>query len=137
MALNCYRLLAASFALSIPACALAQSTLEGQEKNVLNLTKASWAHFRDYDGKQLIYFTHLEAYRCAIKSVRYSLNGDGLDREWPLQPCDPDKPHEIATDKPYISLPLNSAQSITLRLTFADGSTSDLTRIAASNKLME
>ena len=137
MALNSRSLLATCFALSLPACALAQGTLEGQEKHVLNLTKGSWAHFRDYDGQQLIYFTHLEAYRCAIDAVRYSLNGDSLDHEWKLQPCDPDQPNAITTDRPFIALPLGSAESISLQLTFPDGSTSELTRIGANNKLIE
>ncbi len=43
---------------AIPARrANAQSNLERQEKHIINLTKSSWAHFRDYNGRQLIYFT--------------------------------------------------------------------------------
>jgi len=114
----------------------AQASLEGQEKRVLNLTKSSWAHFRDFDGRQLIYFTHLESYRCAIKAVRYSLNGDALDRAWRLQPCDPGKPHAITTDRPYISLPLGSAKTIALELTFDDGSKSSITRIGVNNEII-
>ena len=88
---------------SLPATSAgAQSVLVGQEKNVLNLTKSNWAHFRDFNGRQLIYFTHLEAYRCGIILVSYSLNGDALDRVWQLQPCDPTKPHHITTVRPYI-----------------------------------
>lgn len=137
MAPHCYKWLAACLVWSLATCASAQTTLDGQEKRVLNLTKSSWAHFRDFNGKQLIYFTHLEAYRCAIKSVRYSLNGDALDRQWALQPCDPAKPHNIETDRPYVSLPLQSAQSITVELTYLDGSKSALTRIASDNRLIE
>ena len=137
MAPHCYKWLAACLVWSLATCASAQTTLDGQEKRVLNLTKASWAHFRDFDGKQLIYFTHLEVYRCAIKTVRYSLNGDALDRLWRLQPCDPDKPHHITTDRPYVSLPLGSARSITLELTYLDGSKTAPTRIGADNKLID
>ncbi len=128
--------LAALFVLLPADRARAQSSLEGQEKRVLNLTKSSWAHFRDFDGRQLIYFTHLESYRCAIGAVRYSLDSDVLDRQWQLQPCDPKNPNAIATDKPYISLPLGSAKTIAVELTFKDGSKSDIARIDANNKIV-
>lgn len=137
MAPKAQSLLAAILAWSVPCCAMAQSALEGQEKHVLNLTKSSWAHFREFEGRQLIYFTHLEVYRCGIGAVRYSLNGDALDRVWALQPCGRDRPNEITTDRPYVSLPLGSAQSISLRLTFADGSKSELIRIGVNNRLLE
>lgn len=96
------------------------------EKQILGITKDSWIGFRDYNGRQLVYFTHLEAWRCGIARVRYSINGDGLDQEWTLQPCDPDNPNTVTTVKPYISLPFGSAQSVSVQLTFADGSQSDV-----------
>lgn len=114
----------------------AQSSLLGQEKRVLSMTKGSWAHFRDYNGRQLIYFTHLESYRCGLAKVQYSLNGDALDRIWKLQPCDPAKPHNITTDRPYITLPLGTARSISIRLTFEDGSSSEIIRVSSDNQLM-
>ena len=110
--------------------------LVGQEPKLLDLTRGSWAYFRDYNGRQLIYFTHLEVYRCGISRVRYSLNGDALDREWTLQPCDPNNPNAITTDKVYISLPLKTAESISVRLTFKDGKQSPIVRIGADNKLI-
>ncbi len=121
-------------ALAIPAHA--QNPLLGQEKRVLSLTKGNWAHFRDYGGNQLIYFTHLESFRCGIQGVRYSLNGDALDRVWRLQPCDPLKPHHITTNRPYITLPPGSARSISVQLTFEDGSTSEIVRVSSDNQLM-
>lgn len=116
--------------------ALAQSPLSGQEKKLLNMTRGTWAHFRDYNGRQLIYFTHLEAYRCGISQVRYSLNSDALDREWTLQPCDTSKPHNITTNKPYISLPPGTARTIAVQVTFSDGSKSKIVRIGVDNKLL-
>jgi len=111
--------------------------LAGQEPKLLDLTRGSWAYFRDYNGRQLIYFTHLEVYRCGIAKVRYSLNGDSLDREWKLQPCDPTKPNQVMTDKVYISLPLKTAQSISVRLTFKDRRDSPIVRISADNRLIQ
>lgn len=108
----------------------------GMEPKILDLTRASWAYFRNFNGQQLIYFTHLESYRCGIDRVSYSLDSDALDREWRLQPCDPARPNEITADKPYIALPPGTAGSITLQLTFRDGSKSDLVRINSRNKLV-
>lgn len=110
--------------------------LVGQEPKLLDLTRGSWAYFRNYNGRQLIYFTHLEVYRCGITKVRYSLNGDALDREWKLQPCDRANPNQVTTDKVYISLPLKTAQSISVRLTYNDGRQSPIVRISADNKLI-
>ncbi|MDA7947977.1 MAG: hypothetical protein MPJ78_10935 [Hyphomicrobiaceae bacterium] len=111
--------------------------LIGQEQKLLDLTRGSWAYFRNFNGRQLIYFTHLEVYRCGISQVRYSLNGDALDRDWKLQPCDPSNPNVVTTDKVYISLPLNTAESISIRLTFKSGEESPLIRIGADNKLIK
>jgi len=110
--------------------------LLGQEKKLLGYTKDNWVHFRDYEGRQLIYFTHLEVYRCGLKQVMYSLNSDDLDREWKLDPCDVKNPHEINASPdnlPYISLPLGTAKSISIRLTFSDGSKSDIIRLKPKN----
>ena len=110
--------------------------LIGQEPKILDMTRGSWAYFRDYNGRQLVYFTHLEAYRCGIAAVRYSINTDALDRDWMLQPCDRKKPHNITTDKPYIALPLGAAKSITVQLTFKDGGKSQIVRIGYDNKII-
>ena len=120
------RLVPAALALAlIPAAALAQSQLLGQEKKILEMTKNNWVSFRDYNGRQLIYFTHLEVYRCGISKVRFSLNTDRLDREWRLAECDPSNPHALPEGYlPYLSLPLGTARSIVLQLTFIDGTKS-------------
>ncbi len=110
--------------------------LLGQEPKVLDMTRGSWAYFRDYNGRQLIYFTHLEAYKCGISSVSYSLNSDALDKIWKLQSCDLKNPHNVTTDKPYISLPLGTAKSITVQLTFNDGAKSKIVRIGSNNQIM-
>lgn len=102
--------------------------LRGQEKQILGMTESSWVHFRDFNGRQLIYFTHLEVYRCGIVKVRYSINSDALDQEYSLQPCNPENPNAVTTDRPYISLPLGTAKSISVEVTFEDGTKSGLVR---------
>ncbi|MBN2825464.1 MAG: hypothetical protein JXQ76_09080 [Campylobacterales bacterium] len=97
-----------------------------QMKQILNMTKSSWVSFRDYNGEQYIYFTHLESYRCGIKSVKYSINSDDLDKEYTLQPCNLDNPMAITTNTPYIKMPLGSAASIAVQLTFSDDTQSEV-----------
>jgi hypothetical protein len=97
-----------------------------QIKPVVNMTKDNWVVFRDYDGKQWIYFTHLETYTCGIKQVLYSINSEALDQNWELQPCDPADPHKITKDKIYLALPLGTAKTIAIKLIFNDNSESDV-----------
>ncbi len=119
-------LLTATFLASTSGRAAAQSALLGQEQQILAMTQDGWVHFRDYDGRQLIYFTHLEVYRCGIKEVRYSLNSKRLDRTWDLAPCDLENPHEIDAEAhlPFLSLDLGSAEWMAVQLTFTDGTQS-------------
>ena len=124
---------AVSVALYVPAIA---QGLAGMEPKILEMTKGNWAYFRDFNGRQLIYFTHLESYRCGIERVSYSLESDALDREWKLQPCHPDRPNESTTDTLYIGFPPGTAGSIALQLTFKDGSKSAVVRINTRNKLV-
>ena len=97
-----------------------------QMKKILNMTQNSWVSFRDFNGKQLIYFTHLEAYTCGIKEVHYSLNSDDLDKVWELQPCESEGISSIKKEMIYLTLPLGTAKSIALQLLFVDGTKSEV-----------
>jgi len=95
-----------------------------QMKKILNMTQNSWVSFRDFNGKQLIYFTHLEAYTCGIKEVHYSLNSNDLDKVWKLQPCASKGISGIKKDIIYLTLPLGTVKSIAVQLIFTDGTKS-------------
>ena len=97
-----------------------------QMKKILGMTQNSWVSFRDFNGKQLIYFTHLEAYTCGIKEVRYSINTDVLDKVWTLQPCQDDGISTIKKDLVMLHLALGTAKSIDVQLTFIDGTKSEV-----------
>lgn len=97
-----------------------------QMKKLLNLTQNSWVSFRDFYRKQLIYFTHLEAYRCGIKEVRYSLNTDDLDKVWELDSCESVGISSIKKDLVYLRLPLGTIKSIAIQLLFTDGTKSEV-----------
>jgi hypothetical protein len=106
--------------------AMAQSAISGNEKMILTMPQMqpNWVSFRNYNGRQLIYFTILEAYKCGIRKVAYSINSEALDQEWLLQPCNPKKQQDVTTNKPYLSLPLGTAKFIAVQLTFNDKSRS-------------
>lgn len=110
--------------------AAAQTGLLGQEKTIVPLVKASWISFRNYNGRQLIYFTMLQTYRCGLREIRYSLNSEALDRRFALPPCDPQRPNSIDAEKypPYISLPLGAVRSAAIQVIFSDGEASDIAR---------
>jgi len=100
----------------------------GMEKQILPMTKDSWIAFRNYDGRQFVYFTQLVVYRCGLSAIRYSINGDTLDQEFPLPPCDPDNPNELDAEKypPYIVGPLGSVESIAVQIVYTDGEESEV-----------
>ena len=90
---------------------------------ILDMTRSSWVALRDWDGVELLYFSHLEAWRCALSSVRYSVNGADW-QVWTLAPCQTGTPAPNALPEgylPYIDIPKNLLQSIAVEVTMADG----------------
>lgn len=115
--------LALATALAVAAPATAQMS-DDQIKQILTLTRANWVAFRDWQGNQLIYFTHLEAWKCGIQAVHYGLDGAPVETVWQLEECNPKTPNQVTKERPYLTLPANSVKSISVRLTFKDGTTS-------------
>lgn len=107
-----------------------QFTTAGEVKPILDATKANWIEVREYDGQDLLYFTHLMAWRCGIDQIFYTLNG-GEEEGWKGEPCyeGEAQPNAIkATDVlPFVALPLGSVESVTVRLEYDDGSTDSAT----------
>ena len=118
--------LAAFIGLSVPGF----GQIAGQEKSILPMIKANWIAFRNYDGRQFVYFTLLQSYRCGLKEVRFSLDNDGLGEFFPLPPCDPERPNAIDAEQwpPYITMPLGTANWAVVQLVFADGKESEPVR---------
>lgn len=93
--------------------------------------KPGWVQFRNYAGKQIIYFTALQTMRCRLSEVRYSINSDALDRNFPLGDCDPQQPYNIPADDPggrfiYLTLKPGEARTISVQAVWADGSGSEI-----------
>ena len=107
------------------------SSLIASQKSILEQFTNSWVSYRLWEGKQLVYFTHLISYRCAIESVNYGLDQDQPDETFEIGSCDPDNPHAIPSNGPgsivYSSIP-KSTDYISVRLTYADGTTSQVVR---------
>lgn len=96
--------------------------LKAGQKQILEQMWTAWLSFREYNG-HLVYFSHLVSYRCGIAKIEYSIDG-GPAESWPIEACDPSKPHEI-TDKSELfrKIPAKS-KAIEVRLTYYDGSQS-------------
>ncbi len=90
------------------------------------MTQNNWVSFRNFNGKQLIYFTHLESYTCGIKEVHYSINSDDPDKIWELQACDTKNPMAITKDIIYLTMLLGTAKSIAVQVIFTDGTKSEI-----------
>ena len=108
---------------------LAQNfTSAAEVKPILSVTKPQWIAVREYDGKDLLYFTNLLAWRCGVQSVAYGLNGAAPDTALMIEPCyDVEaQPNALKMDQgvlPYIEAALGSVQSVTVLVTYDDGST--------------
>jgi hypothetical protein len=103
---------------------------EGEElaqgKQILEMTKGSWLSFRDYEGKVLLYFTHLLSYRSVIKEIRYSINNEALDREFKFKPSD--KMFVDGNDVVYLTVPPDS-QYASVQITYKDGTKSGVQKV--------
>ncbi|UYV36044.1 hypothetical protein N4R57_13475 [Rhodobacteraceae bacterium D3-12] len=98
-------------------------------KPIMGATKGNWVAVREYDGNDLIYFTHLLSWRCGLVGVKYSINGAPM-KDWPLPPCqiDTNAPNAIQADaKIYEVHQLQSIGAVTVEIIY-----DDLTRDTAS-----
>jgi len=114
--------------LAVPAPALAQGfTTAAEVKPILSATKSSWIAIREYDGNDLVYFTQLEAWRCGVAEVRFSVNSTAAAKQWEMEPCyeSEAQPNAIKMPDgrvPYIVLPLGMVTSVSVVVIFDDGS---------------
>jgi hypothetical protein len=107
--------------------AQAQSfTTAAEVKPILTATKPSWIAVREYDGRDLVYFTNLLAWRCGVSDITYTVNG-GAATPLEMEPCHEDtaQPNALLMETvlPYVTLPLSSVEKVGVTVTFDDGST--------------
>ena len=85
---------------------------------------SAWVSF--HPERELLYFTTLMSYRCAIERAVIGIDGGALDTSLPLPPCEENSPHAIPRDAtPYLALP-KSVRTVSVQLTYFDGSQSEV-----------
>ena len=90
-------------------------------KQVLKLSRNQWIQFRNYNGRQLVYFTLFVTYKCGLKEIRYSVNSEDLDKQFPLAECVPFVPYNIGpNDKVYLTFEPGTAKTVSVQLVFDD-----------------
>jgi Caspase domain len=102
-----------------------EAALIHDQRKILDMTATSWLSFREFNGL-LVYYTHLMSYRCAIREVRVGIDTTTPDRVLKMPPCDMRDPSAIPGDaQPYLKL-APSTQSVSVELTYRDGSVSEI-----------
>jgi hypothetical protein len=101
-------------------------TTATEVKPILNATRANWILVREYDGKDLLYVTHLWAWRCGLVELRVGINGNDPE-VWPLPECHLDQPSPGAIldgdGLPYNEFGLGSIAMVEVEITYDDLST--------------
>lgn len=122
--------------LVLPLPLAAQSfTTSAEVRPILAMTKQAWVALREYGGQDLVYFTHLAAWRCGIVEARYVLN-DEAEAVFEMEPCYLDTPQPNAVrGQPWVARPLGSVQTLRVTVEYDDGST-DSIEVSRSEVLM-
>jgi len=104
-------------------------------QSMLDAGKASgWVAFRNFNGRQLLYFTHLQTLHCRLKEIRYSINSDALDQRVELVKCNKAIPFNISEEdvhagRAYKSMKPGTAQWAAVQVVWEDGEESEVQRV--------
>lgn len=110
-----------------PGLAAAQNfTTAAEVAPILDATRASWIGVREYDGKDLVYFTNPLSWRCGLTAIRYGLNGAAADTVLAMEPCYEAEanPNILKFDQGievYITEGLKSVDSVSVVMVLDDG----------------
>ncbi len=101
-----------------------QFTTAAEVRPILEATRANWVAVREYDGQDLLYFTHLMAWRCGLEAIYYRVNG-GDESIWLGEECHEGdtQPNAILSQNllPFVAFPLKSIETVAVRLVYDDG----------------
>ena len=119
-------ILVSAGALAAPIAAQAQTPPLAQLKMMAEAAKDQWVAFRNWDGRQWIYFTIPVTYHCGLREIRYSLNGKDLGERWPVPACNAQMPFNVdpQKDKIYLAFEPGAVGAVSLQLVYADGTES-------------
>lgn len=95
---------------------------------ILGMTKSNWIGVREFNGQDLIYFTHLMGWRCGLWDIRYGINGEPATNVMPMEPCNEDyaQPNvmiDVENYLPYVAYPPGSVESVYVEIVYDDGTT--------------
>lgn len=99
-------------------------TTAAEVRPILEATRGMWVALRPWEGAELLYFTHLESWRCGIDEIRYAVN-DGEEVVWPVEPCfeGTAAPNALGPDRlPFTRLPSDLVQTVAVTVILDDGS---------------
>lgn len=101
-------------------------TTATEVKPILDATRNAWISVRDYDGKDLLYVTHLWSWRCGLLDLKIGINGAPPER-WPLPDCHMDQQMPAAIldsdGLPFREFPQGSIAMIEVEIIYDDLST--------------
>ena len=111
-----------------PQVPTGQFTTALEVRPILGMTKSNWVGVREFNGQDLLYFSHLLAWRCGLWDIRFGINGAPADTIVGMEPCNeefaqPNVMTDIENFPPYVSFPLQSIESIYIEIVFDDGTT--------------
>lgn len=98
-------------------------TTATEVRPILDATRGSWIALRDYGGQDLLYVTHLLAWRCGLAQLRYGINGGDL-QVWDLPPCHAGtaSPNALLPEDgmPYLAFAAGLVDRVEIELTYDD-----------------
>jgi hypothetical protein len=110
-----------------------EAALIRDQRKILDMTATSWLSFREFNGL-LVYYSHLLSYRCAIREVRIGIDTAVPDKVLKMPPCDLRDPSAIPYGAQlYQKLPPQT-QSMSVELTYRDGSVSEIKSFRTANR---
>ena len=104
-------------------------------KTMLEANKSrGWIAFRNFGGRQLLYFTTLQTLHCRLKEIRYSINSAVLDQTVELVKCNKAIPFnlsekDVLEGRAYKSMPLGTAEWAAVQVVWEDGEESAVQRV--------
>ncbi len=98
-------------------------TTATEVRPILTATRGNWVAVRDFNGKDLLYVTHLWSWRCGLLEIKIGVNGSE-PQVWPMPPCHLDEaaPNAVKPEDglPYGEFPQGSVATIEVRITYDD-----------------
>lgn len=87
---------------------------------ILSATQGNWIAVREFNGQDLLYFTHLLSWRCGLYGIRFSVNGEEM-QSFPMVECDVNAPMTVPSEATiYLEYPLGSIETIDVELLYDD-----------------